>query len=193
MHNSGGCITTFSNSNWKLWFSVWPYHFLTQLWRNFGLYYYSASRYWGLYLLICCALNFKNWTLTGRQNHDSAVLCNLGQALAVGEVASHLMLEYFCIKKSSRSTLWLQGAQVLCLKNRPQIITPPPPRLTVLRCFEVFVVICCVCFLPNMVLFITAKHLQFHPLSNYTVTHLTCEVTCVASEIILHTLLLHFA
>lgn len=45
-------------------------------------------------------------------------------------------------------------------------------------CFEVFVVICCLCFLPNMVLFITAKHLQFHPLSNYTATHLTCKVKC---------------
>lgn len=36
---------------------------------------------------------------------------NFDRALAVGQMASHLTLEYFCIQRSSWSIQWLQGSK----------------------------------------------------------------------------------
>ena len=63
-------------------------------------------------------------------------------ALAVGQTASHLSLEYFGIQRSSWWTQWLQGAQVLWLQNKPSITLFD-------SCYEVFMLISCVWFSPR--------------------------------------------
>ena len=59
--------------------------------------------------ICCCA-----W------DHCPGAWPNYSHALAVRQMASHLTLECFGIQRSSWSTPWLQGAQVLWLQNEPK-------------------------------------------------------------------------
>jgi len=83
---------------------------------------------------------------------------NEALALAVGQMASHLTLEYFGILRSSWWTQWLQGAQVLWLQNKP--------KSSALHSWcEVFVLTCCVWFSPNVLLCVWPNYLHFDLIS----------------------------
>ena len=101
------------------------------------------------------------WTLTGALQHLDSFLCHtfccrsagFSPALAVGQMASHLNLEYFGIQRSS----WWTQRSCGC-RTSPN----HQPSTTVLDSwYEVFVLICCVWFPPNVLLCIRTKHLHF--------------------------------
>lgn len=58
-------------------------------------------------------LSFLSWCAW---DHRPAARPNFSQ----GQMASHVTLEYFGIQRRSSSTQWLQGLQVLYLKNKPK-------------------------------------------------------------------------
>lgn len=90
-----------SSDHWRLVFSYVQLPstpFPSGLWATVTPCFFSSS---GILLKICCCA----WT------HCPVAWHNLSQALAVGQIGSHLTLEYFGIQR--RLTRWLHGAQVL--------------------------------------------------------------------------------
>ncbi len=58
--------------------------------------------------------------------------CNLGQALAVERISSHLSLEYFGIQRTLVNSMTVR---CLWLQNKPKIISRPPAFVTFgMRC-----------------------------------------------------------
>lgn len=82
------------------WVEIWT---LTDPFKTLWFFSFSV-----VLLLICwCA-----W------DHCPGTRSKISQPLAVRHMTSHFTLEYFDILRSSWSTPWLQGAQILWLQNK---------------------------------------------------------------------------
>lgn len=90
-----------------VWYLQLPFTpFPSGLWATVTPCFFSSS---GILLKICCCA----WT------HCPVAWHNLSQALAVGQIGSHLTLEYSGIQR--RLTRWLHGAQVLLVQNKSKL------------------------------------------------------------------------
>ena len=101
-----------------------------------------------LFQRFCCTFRCCEW------DHCFVAWPNLSQALAFRHMALHLTLEYLDIKSSWWWTLRLQSVQVLRLQNKPKSLAL---HHYVWQLIWGLVLICCVCFSPNMVLCIMIK------------------------------------
>lgn len=120
-----------------LLFSLSLYQSLTLLCRKFGHCKYLILFF---FLAILLEIFLLAW------DHRPVSSPKFSVALALRQTASHLTLKYFCKARSSWSIQWLQGD---CDHHHHHVSTVFDSL------YEVVVLMCCVCFLPNTVLCIT--------------------------------------